>query len=125
MIPQRFAVTFLNRSAVLLTPKSPFVKWVTRDDPEHLGADWIDGFRDDPLLLLLPTWKGAHGLRDVIDSFWPLMFEAMLESWDADEAQWPTDRTRALFDEWFEWRRFSVLRDVYRERPLALEELSN
>ena len=53
------------------------------------------------LLLTVSGWVKRHQ-QEVLEEFWPALFEAMLEGWVRDEALWPKDRTPGMFQEWFE-----------------------
>ena len=44
----------------------------------------------------------------------------MLEGWVTDESLWPADRTRELFDEWFEVQITSVIEDLDADEPLVV-----
>ena len=44
----------------------------------------------------------------------------MLAGWVTDEALWPPDRTRQLFDEWFEVQRTSWIEDLDVDEPLDI-----
>ncbi len=58
--------------------------------------------------------------EELLDVFWPAIFETMLEGWVTDESLWPADRTRELFDEWFEVQITSVIEDLDADEPLAV-----
>ncbi len=76
--------------------------------------------RNEPQVCLLPEYADPRSQQEVLDAFWPPLFEAMLECWVRDEALWPNDRTRAMFEKWFEIQMCSLVQDLYSGEPLEL-----
>ena len=71
------------------------------------------------------TATDPRSQEEVLDEFWPPVFEAMLEGWLRSETLWPSDRTRTMFDEWFEIQMCSLVQDLYLDgkRAEAMAEI--
>jgi hypothetical protein len=110
----------INRSAVIVTPRRPYLEWCREDDVEGLAESVFESLRAEPHIYLLPEYEDPESQHRVLDESWPRLFEAMLEGWVTDEALWPQDRTRAMFDEWFEVQMCSVVQDLDSDEPLEL-----
>ena len=110
----------LNRSVVIVKPRQPYLEWTRADDAEGLASSVYGAMRDEPQVYLLPEYEDPLVQQEVLDVFWPAIFEAMLECWVTDEALWPNGRTRAMFDKWFEIQMCSLVQDLYFSEPLEL-----
>ena len=91
----------VNRSAVILRPKQSYLEWTKLDDTTGIAEDVFSTMRTEPSVYLVPGWEDPKEEREIMGEFWPALFEAMLSAWVTDEALWPADRTRKMFDEWF------------------------
>ena len=110
----------LNRSAVIVKPRRPYLEWAKTDDAEGLAESVFEDLRNEPQVYLLPEYEDSRSQREILDGFWPSLFEAMLGCWVTDEALWPKDRTRTMFEEWSEIQMCSVVQDLYFDEPLEL-----
>jgi len=72
----------------------------------------------EPHVDLLPEYEDPASQQEVLEEFWPALFEAMLEGWVRDEAFWPKDRTPGMFQEWFEIQMCSIVQDLGWDEPL-------
>ena len=111
-------VNLLNRSAIILKPKRPFLEWSKQDDTEGLGESVFEALQEEPNVYLLPEYEDASSQQELLKEFWSGLFEAMLEGWVTDEACWPRNRTFEMFQEWFEIRMTSVVEDLDLDEPL-------
>ena len=109
----------LNRSAVIIRSLAPYLAWAKRDDTTHIADDVIEDLRKAPHVYLLPEYEDAESEREVLEDFWPALFAAMLNCWLTDEQQWPKDRTRKMFGEWFDVRMYPVVEDLYFDEGLV------
>ncbi len=71
-------------------------------------------------MYLLPEYEDPASQQEVLEEFWPALFEAMLEGWVRDEAFWPKDRTLGMFQEWFKIQMCSIVQDLDMDEPLEL-----
>ncbi len=76
--------------------------------------------RREPHVYLLPEYEEPGSQQQVLQEFWPILFEAMLEGWVREEAFWPKDRTLGMFQEWFEIQMCSIVQDLDMDEPLEL-----
>ena len=108
----------LNRSAVIVKPRQPYLEWTQRDEAEGLADTVFETLHTEPTVYLLPEYEDPSTQREVLEEFWPDLFEAMLEGWVTDEALWPKDRTFEMFREWFEVQPSSIVQDLYVDEAL-------
>lgn len=111
----------LNRSALVVIPKSPFLRWLHSVDPtsSELG---LDNLREDPTIYLLDEYPDDAAAAAVVREVFAEIFEEQLAGWWQDPAVWPANRTFDLFCEWFEYQLYSELVDLSSE-PLMGEDL--
>ena len=112
----------VNRSAIIVKPKRPFLEWAKKDDAEGLAEGVFETLREEPHVYLLPDYEAPVSQREVLEDYWPALFEAMLEGWVTDESMWPRKRTFEMFNEWFEVQMTSMVVDLDLDEPLAYYE---
>ena len=93
-----------------------------RDDAEGLAESVFEMFHAEPTVYLLPEYEDPSSQHEVLEEFWPGLFEAMLEGWVTDEACWPKNRNLEMFSEWFEVQMSSIVHDLYLDEPLEYIE---
>ena len=108
----------LNRSAVIIRPLPPYLAWANLDDTTNVAERVFENLRTVPHVYLLPDYEDAESEREVLEDFWPELFAAMLNCWLTDEQQWPKDRTREMFQEWFDVQMCSGVEDLNRDEEL-------
>jgi hypothetical protein len=97
---RRLEASVLNRCAIVLRPKRPFLSWidtVQRTMPKEYRID-VD---DDQTVYLIPSSESWNAIDEVLASMYPEMFEHELSEWYDDPALWPQPRTLKMFKEWF------------------------
>ena len=112
----------LNRSAVIVKPRRPYLEWARRDDAEGLAESVFEALNAEPHVYLLPEYEDPATQQEVLQEFWPGLFEAMLEGWVTDEAYWPKNRTFEMFWEWFDVQMISLVQDLHLGEPLEYIE---
>ncbi len=102
----------INRAAVILKYKAPFIKWVNDADPykDDPGITLESANQDRTVYLILES--DAEKLEEWVSLNFKQLFENELEDWYKDESLWPKKRNRKLFYEWFEVNCHSVLIDT-------------
>ena len=110
----------LNRSAVSVKPLRPYLEWAKGDDAGEVADIVFENLRSEPHVYLLPEYEGPTSQQEVLEEFWPALFEAMSEGWVRDEAFWPKNRTLEMFQEWFEIQMSSMVQDFDSDTPLEL-----
>jgi len=102
----------INRAAVILKYKAPFIQWVNDADPykDNPGITLESENKDCTVYLILED--DAEKLEEWISLNFEQLFESEIEDWYTDESLWPKKRNRKLFDEWFDVECHSVLIDT-------------
>ena len=70
-------------------------------------------------VILTPRHAPNCSEREVLEDFWPELFAAMLTCWLTDEQQWPKDRTREMFREWFDVQMYPAVDDLHLDEELV------
>ena len=112
----------LNRSAVLLKPRRPYLEWAKLDDAEGLADGVFETMREEPVVYLLPDYDDEYERDELLERCWPVLFEVMLAAWTENEALWPEERAFELFQEWFEVQMSSIVEDLLADEPLEYFE---
>jgi hypothetical protein len=110
----------LNRSALILRFKQPFVDWVNAVDPVPTSAVSVADLNVESTVYLLEVedeselevWLGLNGNT---------LFEEILNDWYTDPDLWPQDRSLAMFKNWCSFELHSVIVDTGRS-PLEDDE---
>ena len=102
----------INRAAVILKYKAPFIQWVNDADPykDNPGITLESENKDCTVYLILED--DTEKLEEWISLNFEQLFESEIEDWYTDESLWPKNRNRKLFDEWFDVECHSVLIDT-------------
>ncbi|MGI6611727.1 MAG: VacJ [Limnochordia bacterium] len=110
----------INRSALVIVPKEPYIQWIVSLDPSLQGeTEWLR--EQVSVYLVAEDPEGSEESAPVTDYF-SRIFEYELEGWDEDRRLWPKKRSFALFQQWFDVRAQSIVTDLERA-PLTWEEL--
>jgi hypothetical protein len=100
----------LNRSAVVVRPKQPFVAWLKSIEELHLPD--VTQAQLGTTLYLVPAWDDPADAEKVLGRVHDEIFCRELESWSTDEATWPKRRSLKLFKQWFDVVHFDLVQDV-------------
>jgi hypothetical protein len=106
----------LNRSAVIVTPKQPFLDWIHAADPTSLALTLDD--LEEPTIYLLPDCEDDADLRAHVKNYSDTIFEDQLDGWYRERSGWPADRDFETFCLWFEYRAHTLVLD-FCDDPLA------
>lgn len=98
----------LNRGAVIVRPRQPYLDWAANLDDSGL-VPRRDG---EKTVYLLPSYECDDEAWEILAEVWETIFESELWAWHTDEAGWPQDRTFAMFKEWFDVELHSVIEDL-------------
>jgi hypothetical protein len=110
----------INRSAIIVEPKEPFLKWLHSIDPTSRELTLAE-LRDEPTVYLLPDCEDEKAVVAALKRTFRTIFEAELEGWYKDRAVWPTPLTFRRFQSWFSVRFHSMVADMC-DFPLVHEE---
>src|SRR5215831_3807732 len=94
----------VNRSAIVVIPKQPFLDWLRYadpDDPPDTDELTLQDLRDDPSVYLIPACAGEDDLQSFLRRHCTDIFEEQLSSWLEDDTIWPIDRGYDTFCRWF------------------------
>jgi hypothetical protein len=100
----------LNRSAVIVTPKQPFLDWLHDADPTSLELKLEDV--SEPTIYLLPDCEDDQDLIAHVKNYCDTIFEDQLDAWYQEQSSWPVDRDFETFCIWFEYRAHTLLFDL-------------
>jgi len=114
-------VRTLNRSAIIVTPKQPFLEWLHSIDASSRDLEMED-LRSDPSVYLFPECTNDNELTQHLKRACLEIFEQELESWDRLEETWPKDRSFEAFQRWFDYSIHWMIFD-FADQPLELEEM--
>jgi hypothetical protein len=91
----------INRAAVILKCKDPFITWLNESDPydDDPGITFEDANSDRTVYLIRDS--DGENIEEWISLNYKLLFESELYGWYTDESIWPKTLDRKLFDEWF------------------------
>ena len=110
----------INKAAITVISKEPFIKWVQSTDAEaaeipdesilsysrmYLVDDSLDG--DDPEKLIKKNFK--------------VIFEEELAGWYTDEEAWPKKMDLRVFKQWFHVKVHEIVVDIGKKLPIAEE----
>jgi len=98
----------INRSALIVRPGEPFIKWALSLDDSGLAPDQLG----EQTVYLAPEWGDELEIQKVLKSVWSEVFERELHGWHTDEAAWPKKRTLKMFKEWFIIEMHSMIEDL-------------
>jgi hypothetical protein len=104
----------LNRSAVVVKPKQPFLDWLHAVDPTSLDLTLLD-LVQEPTIYLIPECDPNEDVAEVLRELSEEIFEEQLAGWYADNSTWPPDRSFKVFCRWFDYQHHSILVDLSDE----------
>jgi len=110
----------LNRTAIIVRYREPFVRWINEADPIPDGSD-IRAERDEQTVYLIHEIENWSELDEWLALNYEALFEAELYAWYTDEALWPKNRTLELFHEWVDVEYHTMVVDLV-EGPLFDDE---
>jgi hypothetical protein len=111
-------MSFLYRAAITMTRKQPYIDWansITDGGPELTPE--LAGHRRT--IYLVPESDQEPELATLLDEFWEQIFEEELAAWIVHSEDWPSPRTREMFDAWFDAQVTDSVFDLTPEEPLT------
>ena len=110
-------MALLNRSALVVKPKQPFLEWLHAADPTSHRLTLGDVARE-PIIYLIPECDTPADVDDVLSELCE-EFAEQLGGWYTDRKTWPRDRSFNTFCRWFEYQHHSMLIDLGDEPMIA------
>ena len=103
----------VNRCAIGIGPRQPLIDWSIRVS----GESRLSWGGEDHSLYLIPTYETREQAEAFLRESYERIFCNELESWSLDPETWPSPRSYALFEEWFEVRLFDLIEDLAADQP--------
>ena len=114
-------MSFLYRFAVAVTRRQPYLDWANRlGDAVELTVEMSD---ENRTIYLVPEATAEPDRSEILDEYWEAMFENELSAWSPATDRWPRDRTREMFDEWFDAEVTGTVCDLAPEEPMTQDEV--
>ncbi len=98
----------INRSVVIVRPKQSYIDWADQLD----DSDVLPSADRDHTVYLVPEYDDDVEAMEILSRTYDTIFDAELEGWHTDESAWPSNRTFAMFREWFIVEFHSVVEDL-------------
>ncbi len=102
---------YLNRSAIVIKYKTPFLEWVTSDQKSSIKFS-LNQINHDNIVYLIEEHDDLCHLEEIIKSQYKSIFEGVLKGWCKDKSKWPKKMSLELFNEWFEINAHSCIKDL-------------
>jgi hypothetical protein len=109
----------LNRSAIEVKPKQPFLDWLHGADSTSSDLT-LRELVLEPSIYLIPECDTPEEVADVLHELCEEIFVEQLAGWFNDTTTWPLDRGFDVFCRWFDYQHHSMLIDLCDE-PLFRE----
>ena len=90
----------INRFAITINPKQPFVDWVNSTPGEEVFT--LKDVREENSVYLVPEYDHEDAVLVYLEKHFDQIFEWELFGWHTDEDDWPQNRTWGKFQTWFE-----------------------
>lgn len=106
----------LNRSAIVVTPKQPFLDWLHTTDAMSAELTLLELIWD-ATIYLVPECDTDEDVVEVLRDLCEEIFKEQLAGWYRDESVWPQDRSFDEFRRWFDYQHHSMMID-FCDEPL-------
>ncbi len=102
----------INRAALILKYKEPFIKWANECDPDddEFTVTLEEANRERYVYLISDS--DAENVEKWLKTNYRELFEWELEGWCTDESLWPEKLDYKLFKKWFEVECHSMVFDM-------------
>ena len=110
-----------NRTAILVTPKEPFIKWVQSVDDLNTKIT-PEAVAESPNVYLVNDTINGMSKERLLKNNFTKIFEEELSGWIIDDTIWPQKRDLKMFRQWFNTRFCEIVLDIGK-KPLELEDL--
>lgn len=91
----------VNRAAVTIRPKQPYLDWAKSLSGPPSGVT-LDDLREDCVVYLIPEFDDNEKAMKWADKRFDEFFTHALWGWSTEEGEWPQNRTARMFHEWFD-----------------------
>ena len=101
----------LNRAALIIRYKQPFVDWINSVDSEPENTITLTEANQENTVYLVEA-EDTEELDDWLDLNYEAVFEDELNGWYTDPALWPDDRSLEFFKTWCGFELHTVIFDA-------------
>ena len=92
----------INRSAISIAFKQPFVDWINEADPIESPNETLEALNRDTNIYLIDEAEDADEAVRWVQENYMAIFQEELEAWYIDADLWPADLSYEHFCEFFE-----------------------
>lgn len=101
----------INRTAVLLQPKRPFIDWLNKN--ERTGYIYhLDDRQNDAGLYLVDVTDNFPSIQDLIRRNFTWFFEKELNKYPYDRESWPDTSNFNVFKSWLDCSYHTIIEDL-------------
>jgi hypothetical protein len=111
----------INRTAVVIKPKEPFVDWLNSIPDEKVNFT-LERISEDNITFLIPQYDNPEDSKNYIRKRFKQIFEWELWGWIVTKELWPKKRTWNMFQEWFDIEINSEVFDLV-DGEIEIEEM--
>jgi hypothetical protein len=94
---------WVNRIAIIVTPKQPLIDWVNKVFPEDPILNFFDSKNDNSNVYLLSDDFDMEEIENYLIKNYKQIFHHELFEWCEDESLFPNKITFKLFNNWFDF----------------------
>jgi len=103
-------IPLINRNAILIGYKRPFLDWIKRVDP---NPEELEGYeQEENSVYLLPEFGNDNEMWGILKDRYDDIFLNEVSSWYKDKNLWPKDRTFEMFKKWFNVNAHTMIYDI-------------
>ncbi|WP_207062020.1 hypothetical protein [Motiliproteus sp. SC1-56] len=116
----------INRSALLVLPRQPYVDWVNGLETDISGLEAplsLEAHRAEGRVYLVTEGGENADVAAQLDRLWRRIWDNELGAWDEFGDAWPAP-SRALFERWFEVAPQLICFDLADE-PLLVAQMES
>ncbi|WP_404414471.1 hypothetical protein [Marinospirillum sp.] len=113
----------LNRSAISVKLRQPFVDWINNVSDSGEEEVTLDDVNQESTSYLVPELEEEEDLENLIADRYLDILENELFSWEEDDSLWPEDIDRALFDDFIRIEPAFMVFDLDDQAPLLAQVL--
>ena len=105
------SIEHLDRMALVVRPKQPYVDWANSFDD---GGPEYDPSAHSASVFLINEVVDVTDIAQVVRKCWRDIFKEQLHAWMRDPGVWPRCRSRKMFLEWFDVQVCEMVFDLGR-----------
>ena len=102
----------LNRTAVIVKPKQPYIEWANSLDDDGVKLD-PNSIPEHTIYLIDDKADYLPDNVEMIKPYFAAIFEEELNGWHRVESDWPSPRDLSTFLAWFEIEIHSMILDLH------------